>query len=42
MHFNLYCLEDVVTCTGDWEIWSVFGRLLDNPEELAETDVVIA
>lgn len=26
---------DLVTLTGDQEIWSVFGRLLDNPGEFA-------
>ena len=25
-----FCLGDQVTCVGEWEIWSVSGRLLDS------------
>ena len=27
MGFNLSCLGDLGTCTGEWEIWSVSGRV---------------
>ena len=32
--FNLFCLGDLVTRTGEREIRSVSGRLPDNPLEL--------
>ena len=35
MRFFPCHLGDLVTRTGEWEIWSVSGRLLDNPGELA-------
>ena len=30
-----FCPGDLVTCTGDWEIVVVSGRLPDNPGKLA-------
>ena len=30
---------DLVTHTGEWEIWSVHSRLLDNPGEVARIHV---
>ena len=35
MCFHLYCAGDLVTRMGDWEIQVVFGKLPDNPGELA-------
>ena len=35
MRFYLFCLGDLVTRTGEQEIWSVSGRLPDNPGGLA-------
>ena len=35
MCFYSFCLGDSVTPTGEWEIWSVSGRLSDSAGELA-------
>ena len=34
VRLHLFGLRDLVTCTGEQEIWSVSRRLQDNPGEL--------
>ena len=33
--FFFFCLGDLTTRKVEWEIRSVYGRLMDNPGELA-------
>ena len=35
IRFYSYCLKDLVTCAGGWEILSVSGRLMDNLAKVA-------